>query len=74
MSAACMGGWACPKREHCRLHVQQDRTHVAERLCEPGQFDAYEPIRVRRKAGTWERPQVAALLKPATWFGALEAQ
>lgn len=33
---ACMGGW-CTKRDRCAHHLTDDRSVVAERLCEPGQ-------------------------------------
>ena len=33
---ACMGGW-CSARNRCSLHLQDDRTDVAERLCKRGE-------------------------------------
>lgn len=42
-TAACMGGWACPKRATCAHHAKDDRSVPVERLCEPGATDAYVP-------------------------------
>ena len=44
-SPACMGG-ACPRRESCcrYYHAAPSATPPAERLCEPGQTDAWMPI------------------------------
>lgn len=72
MSIACMGGF-CPERNRCAHHHNTSGSPVVERLCEAGETDAFERAVIRREPGTWERPQVAALLKPATWLGAVEA-
>jgi hypothetical protein len=40
---ACMGGW-CRYREACALHLREDRSHVAERLCPKG---AETPVPVK---------------------------
>ena len=50
---ACMGGW-CQKRDKCRSYTAKS-TVIVERLCEAGDDDAYEPLRLTREAGTWER-------------------
>lgn len=38
---ACMGGF-CARREACVYYHAQDRARPIERLCEPGQRDAFE--------------------------------
>lgn len=63
---ACMGGWQCTRREKCRLYDNRHASLIAERLCEPGRFDSYEPIRIYRPAGTWERGG-RGVLAPAAW-------
>ena len=40
---SCMGGF-CPIRDRCRHHVTEDRSLPIERLCEPRQHDAFEPM------------------------------
>jgi len=66
-----MGGW-CRKRESCRLYQNNKAPIVHDRLCDPGETDAYEPIRFIRSAGTWERPSPSpGLLAPATWLDAV---
>lgn len=62
---ACMGGW-CARRDQCRLYWAGGRC-VSERLCEAGTADAFEPIRVVRSVGTWERGG-ADVLATAQWF------
>ena len=42
----CMGGWGCVKRERCALYHSQNRAHPVERLCEPGEHDRFEVVRV----------------------------
>lgn len=69
---ACMGGW-CTRRDRCRNHAQDDRSFVVERLCEPGTDDAFEPIPLVRRAGSWERTKPAVLLRPDTWLDVVEA-
>lgn len=64
---ACMGGW-CAKRDTCRLYHAVDGLPI-ERLCEQGQLDAYEPVRVIKPAGTWERQNRG--LAYATWVDAI---
>ena len=64
---SCMGGW-CSKREMCRLYHATGAI-VAERLCEVGANDAFEPVRIVRKQGTWERK--APGLANAKWFEAV---
>lgn len=39
-TASCMGGW-CRRRDSCAHYVTDDRRVPVERLCEPGQSDAY---------------------------------
>lgn len=73
MSAACMGGWACPERNRCAHYHNTQGQPVVERICEAGETDAFERVVIRREPGTWERPHLVPLLKPATWLGALEA-
>lgn len=63
---SCMGGW-CAARDKCALHLADDRSKPAERLCEPGATDNFEPVRIVRSAGSWERAN-ASLLAPAQWF------
>ena len=67
--ASCMGGW-CTDRESCELHVKADRNLPVERLCEHGKADSFEPIRIVRKAGTWERG-AGRLLRPAAWLDSM---
>lgn len=62
---ACMGGF-CTRRDKCRLYDQPRATAIAERLCEPGEHNCFEPIRVVRPAGSWERGS-AGVLAPAHW-------
>lgn len=64
---ACMGGW-CAKRDKCRSYIAVADTLV-ERLCEAGDDDAFEPLRVIRQAGSWERKAVG--LAVATPWDAL---
>lgn len=64
---SCMGGW-CDRRESCVLHTTPDRSHPVDRLCERGQHDSYEPIRVIRQAGTWARGG-GGLPAPVSWHG-----
>ncbi len=53
-SKACMGGF-CLMREDCRLYHHPAPSHVDDRLCEPNQLDAFEPIRIFRQPSAWER-------------------
>jgi hypothetical protein len=62
---SCMGGW-CHLRDKCRHHAPNPHQPVLERLCERGDFDAFEPLIVTRQAGSWERPSRG--LAPATWM------
>ena len=62
---ACMGGW-CLQRDTCRLYHAERAAVVSERLCTTGTTDSYEPVRVVRPVGTWERGG-AALMSRATW-------
>lgn len=62
---ACMGGW-CIWRDRCRLHQNTAAPVVAERLCEPGTNDSYEPVRIVRQPGSWERGS-RGVLAPAMW-------
>lgn len=43
MTISCMGGF-CSCRDRCKHHQQEDRSHPIERLCEPKQHDAFEPV------------------------------
>jgi hypothetical protein len=43
MTPACMGGW-CAVRDRCTYYQAQDRRYPIERLCEPKQHDAFEPV------------------------------
>ena len=43
-STACMGGWACIKRDRCQHHANTGRPVVVERLCEQGRYDAFRPM------------------------------
>ena len=43
----------------------------AERLCEPRKTDAFEPIKVVRPAGTWERSAPQVMLSRATWLDSM---
>jgi hypothetical protein len=61
---SCMGGF-CSRRDQCRLYWADGR-YVSERLCEHGTADAFEPIRVVRRVGEWERGGVG-VLAPARW-------
>jgi hypothetical protein len=71
MNAPCMGGW-CHLRDKCRNHEPNGRKPV-ERMCETGSTDAFEPVRVVHPVGTWERPIVASMLRPADVFDGLLA-
>jgi hypothetical protein len=44
MTASCMGGWNCPRRDNCARYHAEDRSIPTERLCEPGQSDAWQPL------------------------------
>ena len=39
----CMGGW-CALRDSCARHHQRTPHTPAERLCTPGQANAYRPL------------------------------
>ncbi len=65
---SCMGGW-CHLRDKCKNHAPNPHQPTFERLCEKGDFDAFEPLVFTRPAGTWERK--AQGLAPATWAGML---
>jgi hypothetical protein len=67
---ACMGGWCAEKRDNCRLYHNTDGTPI-ERVCEAGTHDCFEPIRIVRAPGTWERQHTVGLLAPATWADAI---
>lgn len=43
-----MGGW-CAKRDTCRLYQENSGLPI-ERLCEPGQLDAYVPVVIVKPA------------------------
>lgn len=62
-----MGGWGCAKREGCRLYHNNKAQSIAERLCDRGRFDSFEPVRIVRAPGTWERQSAVGLLQPAAW-------
>lgn len=53
---ACMGGW-CPKRERCQRYNETFREAPAERLCEPGQSNRYEPVQPKPERPTEPRTQ-----------------
>ena len=42
----CQGGWGCSKREKCAHYHAPEIPGRAptDRLCEPGQHDAFQPI------------------------------
>lgn len=42
-ASACMGGW-CSRREKC-AHYHADSDDIAERLCQPGEANAFSPIK-----------------------------
>lgn len=44
MTISCMGGGWCDRREACKHYQSVDRRFPIERLCEPKQHDAYEPV------------------------------
>lgn len=48
MTASCMGGFQCRKRETCVWHMTEDRSDPKEKLCEPGQYGAYIAINLHR--------------------------
>lgn len=60
---SCMGGW-CGVRDKCALHVTNDRSKPAERMCRKGDTESFEPIRVIRACVAGEHTPAA----PATWF------
>ena len=64
--SACMGGW-CRKRDKCALYVAQSPA-ILERLCEPGQLDSFEPLKVLRGVGEWERKASLAPMRRADVF------
>jgi len=73
MVISCMGGGWCGKRDQCARHLANDRSRPVERLCEPGQFDAFErikpdpaPIRFAFRAGAAVAPRAAGLLDMAS--------
>ena len=70
MAISCMGGF-CGRRESCALYHARDRSRPAERLCEPRKTDAFEPIKVVRPAGTWERSAPQVMLSRATWLDSM---
>ena len=71
---ACMGGW-CRIRESCEHYATGDRMDAAERLCDAGDDGRRggEAIIIRRAAGTWERPFIPSMLRPADVFDGLTA-
>lgn len=40
---SCMGGF-CSLRDACKHHLAADRRIPVDRMCEPKQSDAFEPI------------------------------
>ncbi len=40
---ACLGGW-CTRRDKC-AHYHADSAEIAERLCQPGEANAFSPIK-----------------------------
>lgn len=64
---ACMGGF-CASRDKCRLYHARSAKFIAERLCEPGRNDSFEPVRVVQPPNAWRKRPAAGLLAPATWL------
>lgn len=56
MNALCMGGW-CKAREKC-AHYHAEGGVLIERLCEPGQRDAYAPLIISTAPRTAWQPMV----------------
>ena len=40
---ACMGGW-CTRKDKC-AHYHADSADISERLCQPGEANAFSPIK-----------------------------
>ncbi len=71
---ACMGGW-CHIRESCQRYGAQTGFDPIERLCEPGLdgvVDGY-PVRIHRLVGSWERPLLPSMLRPADFLTPADA-
>lgn len=66
MTPSCMGGF-CQVRDRCERHNTDNRTHVAERLCKPGEEGQYRLISLRA-VGDWERTAVSSLLRAPSPF------
>lgn len=49
---ACMGGWCASKRDTCASYHAKDTNQPAERLCVPGETNAWQPIELSRPAAT----------------------
>ncbi len=54
-----MGGWGCQIRISCRYYCNTAGTPV-ERLCEPGQHDAYQRVIVIKAAPTTQPEEETA--------------
>lgn len=67
--SACMGGF-CRIRDKCSLYVSTSPV-IHERLCELGQTDSFEPIKLVRSPGTWELRASLAPMRRADVFDAL---
>lgn len=59
MSTSCMGGWNCAQRDTCRYHLNTTGIPI-ERLCEPGQHDAYQRVIFTKAAPTTQPEEVPA--------------
>lgn len=72
---ACMGGW-CRIRDACPRYHANSVVEPAERLCDAGKDGCLSgyPVIVRRPVGSWERPMVPSMLRPADPFDSLESK
>lgn len=58
MTTSCLGGW-CAKRDTCKHYIDTTGQPI-ERLCEPGQHDAYQRVIVIKAAPTTQPEEVPA--------------
>jgi len=68
---ACLGGW-CTRRDKC-AHYHADSAEIAERLCQPGEANAFSPIKEVNPMKPHEAATAAVLSRVQADLDAVEA-
>lgn len=69
---ACMGGFKCTRRDKC-AHYHADSAEIAERLCQPGEANAFSPIKEVNPMKPHEAATAAVLSRVQADLDAVEA-